>query len=69
MNMDLVLSDSNPYNSNMEDNEPLSTGKFTNEQFGQFTYILFKNFEAKGIDLERAKSDIIAPLIHNFRNI
>ena len=68
MNMDLVLSDSNPYNSNMEDNEPLSTGKFTNEQFGQFTYILFKNFEAKGIDLERAKSDIIAPLTEFYKN-
>ena len=67
MNMDFVLSESNPYYSNIENNEPLSTGKFTNEQFGQFTYILFKNFEAKGIDYEKAKNEIISPLTNFYK--
>ena len=67
LNMDLVLSDNNPFYSNAEENDPLSTGKFTNEQFGQFTYILFKNFEAKKIYYDKAQKDIISPLINYYQ--
>ena len=67
LNMDFVLSDNNPYFSNVEENDPFSNGKFTNEQFGQFTYILFKNFEAKKIDYEKAQKNIISPLINYYQ--
>ena len=68
LNMDFILSENNPYFVNNEENEPLTTGKFTNEQFGQFTYILFKNFEAKKIDYNKAQNDIISPLINFYKN-
>ena len=68
LNMDFILSENNPYFINNEENEPLTTGKFTNEQFGQFTYILFKNFEAKKIDYNKAQNDIISPLINFYKN-
>ena len=32
-----------------EKNQPEESNKFTSSQFNQFTYILFKNFESKGI--------------------
>lgn len=67
LNMDFVLSDNNPYFSNVEENDPFSNGKFTNEQFGQFTYILFKNFEAKKIDYDKAQKNIISPLINYYQ--
>ena len=67
LNMDFVLSENNPYLINTEENEPLNSGKFTNEQFGQFTYVLFKNFEAKKIDYDKAQKDIIAPLINYYQ--
>ena len=38
------------YFTNIGENDPIVNGKFTNEQYGQFTYILFKNFEAKKIE-------------------
>ena len=68
MNSDFVLSENNPYLANNEDNEPLINNKFTNEQYGQFTYILFKNFEAKKIDYEKAQKDIVPPLINYYNN-
>ena len=68
MNSDFVLSENNPYLANNEENEPLIDKKFTNEQYGQFTYILFKNFEAKKIDYEKAQKVIVPPLI-NYYNI
>ena len=68
LNMDFILSENNPYFVNNEENEPLTTGKFTNEQFGQFTYILFKNFEAKKIDYNKAQNDIVSPLINFYKN-
>ena len=67
LNMDFILSENNPYFSNVEENDPLSNGKFTNEQFGQFTYILFKNFEAKKIDYDKAQKNIISPLINYYQ--
>ena len=68
MNSDFVLSENNPYYSNDEGNEPLINNKFSNEQYGQFTYILFKNFEAKKIDYEKAQKDIISPFIDYYNN-
>ena len=68
MNSDFVLSENNPYLANNEDNEPLINNKFTNEQYGQFTYILFKNFEAKKIDYEKAQKVIVPPLINYYNN-
>ena len=68
MNSDFVLSENNPYLANNEENEPLIDKKFTNEQYGQFTYILFKNFEAKKIDYEKAQKDIVPPLINYYNN-
>ena len=68
MNSDFVLSENNPYLANNEDNEPLIDKKFTNEQYGQFTYILFKNFEAKKIDYEKAQKVIVPPLINYYNN-
>ena len=68
MNSDFVLSENNPYFTNNEGNEPLNNIKFTNEQYGQFTYILFKNFEAKKIDYEKAQKEIASPLINYYNN-
>ena len=58
-NDDLNLNPDNPYYTSSTTNQPLNTKLFTNEQFNQFTYVLFKNFEAKKINIEKAKSDII----------
>ena len=45
------IDSENPYFSPDENNDPVKTFKFTSIQFNQFTYILFKNFEAKNIVL------------------
>ena len=68
LNMNFILSDNNPYFINNEENEPFKKGKFTNEQFGQFTYIVLKNFEAKKIDFSEAQNDIISPLINYYKD-
>ena len=65
---DLILSKQNPYNTDNKENNPILTEKFTNEQFRQFTYVLFKNFEAKKIGTDKGKNEIITPLI-NYYNI
>ena len=57
----------NPFYSPNENNDPIKTLKFTSIQFNQFTYILFKNFEAKNINLENNKSKFIDDLI-NYSN-
>ena len=59
----LILSDNNPYCTTEEDNDPFISKKFTNEQFKQFTYVLFKNFEAKKLNYTKAKEQIINPLL------
>ena len=41
------ISEDNPYFSGDENNIPENTNKFNNVQFGNFAYILFKNFESK----------------------
>ena len=57
------IDSDNPYYIEDEDNIPEINNKFTSSQFNQFTYILFKNFESKGIVLEESKNKIINPFI------
>jgi hypothetical protein len=57
------IDENNPYYTENEDNQPEIENKFTSTQFNQFTYILFKNFEAKGIVLEESKNKIVNPFI------
>ena len=57
------IDNDNPFYIEDEDNLPEIKNKFTSSQFNQFTYILFKNFESKGIVLEESKNKIIDPLI------
>ena len=49
----------NPYYTDNNENIPEETNKFTSAQFNQFTYILFKNFESKGISFEESKEKVI----------
>lgn len=56
----------NPYYSPDENNDPILTNKFTSSQFNQFTYILFKNFEAKKITLDIAKEKIIDDFMNDY---
>ena len=57
------LDENNPYYTDNEDNQPDVHNKFTTSQFNQFTYILFKNFEAKNIVSDESKNKIIVPFI------
>ena len=58
------INDDNPFFSNEENNIPEKTNKFNNSQFGNFAYILFKNFESKNILLNESQVKIINPLIN-----
>ena len=58
------LNSDNPFYSANEENIPEKTNKFNNSQFGNFTYILFKNFESKNILLNESQNKIITPLIN-----
>ena len=58
------ITEDNPYFSGEEDNIPENTNKFNNLQFGNFTYILFKNFESRNILLNESQIQIINPLIN-----
>ena len=66
---DLSLSDNNPYYINVKENDSTKTNKFTNDQYSQFFYALFKNLEAKKINKEKAKNTIITPLINYYKEI
>ena len=57
------IDENNPYYTENEDNQPEIENKFTSTQFNQFTYILFKNFESKGIVSEESNNKIIKPFI------
>ena len=57
------IDENNPYYTDNEDNQPDVHNKFTTSQFNQFTYILFKNFEAKNIVSDESKNKIIGPFI------
>ena len=66
---DLILSENNPYYTNLKDNYPMISNKFNNAQYSQFIYILFKNFQAKKINKEKAQKEIITPLMKDFNEI
>ena len=53
------IDNDNPYYIDNNDNNPEISNKLTSSQFNQFTYILFKNFESKGISFEESKNKII----------
>ena len=57
------IDQNNPYYADNDENQPEIDNKFTSTQFNQFTYILFKNFEAKGIVPEESKNKIINPFM------
>ena len=59
------IDSNNPYFSSNEENNPIETSKLTSIQFNQFTYILFKNFEAKNINLDNSKSQFINEILNN----
>jgi len=61
--IDFGITEDNPYFSGEEDNVPENTNKFNNFQFGNFTYILFKNFESRNILLNESQVKIINPLL------
>ena len=65
----LILSENNPYYTKLRDNNPIVSNKFNNGQFSQFTYILFKNFQAKKINKEKAQKEIITLLMKYFNEI
>ena len=52
------IDSENPFYTDEETNLPEISLKFTSSQFNQFTYVLFKNFEAKGIVEEESKNKI-----------
>ena len=55
------IDSDNPFYTEDEANFPEISFKFTSGQFNQFTYVLFKNFEAKDIVEEESKNKIILP--------
>ena len=59
------ISEDNPYFSGNENNIPENTNKFNNVQFGNFAYVLFKNFESKKILLNESQTIIINPLLES----
>ena len=69
INNDLILSYDNPYYTDSEENEIIKSKKFNRWQFTQFTYVLFKNFEAKKINYEKAQKNIIIPLMNFYQTI
>lgn len=59
------IDSSNPFYTENDANDPIVSSKFTSSQFNQFTYILFKNFEAKKITLDYAKEKIIDEIVND----
>ena len=59
--LEFGIDETNPYYTENEENIPESNIKFTSQQFNQFTYILFKNFEAKFIIGKEATNKVINP--------
>ena len=55
------IDNENPFYTEEERNIPEISLKFTSSQFNQFTYVLFKNFEAKGIVEDESKNKITNP--------
>ena len=53
----------NPFYTEEEKNNPELELKFNSSQYNQFTYILFKNFESKGIVPDESYNKIINPFV------
>ena len=53
------IDEKNPFCVENNNNKPEKSGKFTSAQFNQFTYILFKNFESRGISYEESNDKVI----------
>ena len=53
----------NPFYTDDEKNKPEIDLKFNSTQYNQFTYILFKNFESKGIVSDESFNKIINPFV------
>ena len=49
------IDSENPYYTDYNENNHEVSNKFNNWKFNQFTYILFKNFESKGISYKESK--------------
>ena len=62
------LNNDNPFYSEEEQNIPEKTNRFNNAQFGNFAYILFKNFESKNILLNESQNKIINPFLNLISN-
>ena len=62
------IDSENPFYTEEENNFPEISLKFTSSQFNQFTYVLFKNFEAKGIVEEESKNKITNPFRDYMKN-
>ena len=62
------IDSENPFYTEEENNFPEISFKFTSSQFNQFTYVLFKNFEAKGIVEEESKNKITNPFSDYMKN-
>ena len=62
------IDNDNPYYIDDSTNMPEQTNKFTSSQFNQFTYILFKNFESKGISQEESRDKVINKFIEFNKN-
>ena len=62
------IDNDNPYYIDDSTNMPEKTNKFTSSQFNQFTYILFKNFESKGISQEESRDKVINKFIEFNKN-
>ena len=56
------IDSNNPFYTNNEENDIIQSKKITNTQYNQFTYILFKNFEAKHITLNNPNNTLIKDL-------
>ena len=59
--LEFGIDETNTYYTDNEENIPESNIKFTSQQFNQYTYILFKNFEAKYIIGQEANNKVINP--------
>ena len=53
------IDENNPFCIDKPENAPEKSGRFTSAQFNQFTYILFKNFESRGISYAESKDKVI----------
>ena len=62
------IDNDNPYYIDDSKNIPEMSNKFTSSQFNQFTYILFKNFESKGISFEESRDKVINKFIEFNKN-